>query len=161
MVAQPQADSGVGGELADSVDEAPRSRLRPQGLQSRVEDGRQVGIKSGLPVEEPEASDTSPGVAGSSARREHETMLARFGARAVGSEQMDAALIAAAQRVEHYEIAAYGCVRNYAELLGYSSAARLLQQTLDEEEATDKKLSALAESGINEAAVAVGVAEEE
>lgn len=74
---------------------------------------------------------------------------------------MDAALIAAAQRVEHYEIAAYGCVRNYAELLGYSSAARLLQQSLDEEEAADKKLSQLAEGGINEAAVAVGVGEEE
>jgi ferritin-like metal-binding protein YciE len=74
---------------------------------------------------------------------------------------MDAALIAAAQRVEHYEIAAYGCVRNYAELLGYTSAARLLQQSLDEEEAADKKLSQLAESGINEAAVAVGVGEEE
>ena len=74
---------------------------------------------------------------------------------------MDAALIAAAQRVEHYEIAAYGCVRNYAELLGYASAARLLQQSLDEEEAADKKLSQLAEGGINEAAVAVGVGEEE
>lgn len=74
---------------------------------------------------------------------------------------MDAALIAAAQRVEHYEIAAYGCVRNYAELLGYSSAAKLLQQSLDEEEAADKKLSELAEGGINEAAVAVGVGEEE
>src|SRR5688500_16473676 len=74
---------------------------------------------------------------------------------------MDAALIAAAQRVEHYEIAAYGCVRNYAELLGYTSAARLLQQSLDEEEAADKKLSQLAEGGINEAAVAVGVGEEE
>lgn len=74
---------------------------------------------------------------------------------------IDAALIAAAQRVEHYEIAAYGCVRNYAELLGYASAARLLQQSLDEEEAADKKLSQLAEGGINEAAVAVGVGEEE
>ncbi|HEX6088943.1 MAG TPA: ferritin-like domain-containing protein [Gemmatimonadales bacterium] len=74
---------------------------------------------------------------------------------------MDAALIAAAQRVEHYEIAAYGCVRNYAELLGYTSAARLLQQSLDEEEAADKKLTQLAEGGINEAAVAVGVGEEE
>ncbi|HEX6643660.1 MAG TPA: ferritin-like domain-containing protein [Gemmatimonadales bacterium] len=74
---------------------------------------------------------------------------------------MDAALIAAAQRVEHYEIAAYGCVRNYAQLLGYTQAAKLLQQTLDEEEATDKKLSELAEGGINEAAVAAGAAAEE
>ncbi|MBX3413968.1 MAG: ferritin-like domain-containing protein [Pirellulales bacterium] len=58
----------------------------------------------------------------------------------------DAALIAAAQRVEHYEIAGYGTVRTYAELLGHSAAAKLLQKTLDEEGATDKKLTALAET---------------
>ncbi len=58
-------------------------------------------------------------------------------------EVRDAALIAAAQRVEHYEMAAYGTVRSYAELLGQSTAAQLLQQTLEEEEATDKKLTAL------------------
>ena len=57
----------------------------------------------------------------------------------------DAALIAAAQRVEHYEIAGYGCVRTYAELLGESKAAKLLQKTLDEEGATDKTLTGLAE----------------
>ena len=60
-------------------------------------------------------------------------------------EVMDAGLIAAAQRVEHYEIAGYGCVRTYAKLLGESKAAKLLQQTLDEEGATDKKLTQLAE----------------
>jgi ferritin-like metal-binding protein YciE len=57
----------------------------------------------------------------------------------------DASLIAAAQRVEHYEIAGYGCVRTYAKLLGYTSAAKLLQQTLDEEGDTDKALTKLAE----------------
>ncbi len=62
---------------------------------------------------------------------------------------MDAALIAAAQRVEHYEIAGYGCVRTYAEVLGHTNIARLLQETLHEEEAADKKLSQLAESLIN------------
>ena len=56
---------------------------------------------------------------------------------------MDAGLIAAAQRVEHYEMAGYGCVRNYARLLGEAKAASLLQQTLDEEGAADKKLTAL------------------
>lgn len=74
---------------------------------------------------------------------------------------IDAALIAAAQRVEHYEIAAYGCLRTYAQLLGYSQAERLLQQNLDEEEAADEKLSALAEGGINQAAVSAGEEEEE
>jgi ferritin-like metal-binding protein YciE len=64
-------------------------------------------------------------------------------------EVLDAALIAAAQRVEHYEIAGYGCVRTYAQLLGDDKAARLLQQTLDEEGKTDKLLTGLAESSIN------------
>ncbi len=74
---------------------------------------------------------------------------------------MDAALIASAQKVEHYEIAAYGCLRTYAELLGYSEAAQLLQQNLQEEEAADKKLTQLGESGINEAAASVGAGAEE
>jgi ferritin-like metal-binding protein YciE len=60
-------------------------------------------------------------------------------------EARDAALIAAAQRVEHYEIAGYGCVRTYAKLLGLHDAADLLQETLDEEAETDEKLSELAE----------------
>ena len=62
---------------------------------------------------------------------------------------LDAGLIAAAQRVEHYEIAGYGTVRTYATLLGDERAVRLLQQTLDEEGATDKKLTQLAETAIN------------
>ncbi len=74
---------------------------------------------------------------------------------------IDAALIASAQRVEHYEIAAYGCLRTYAQLLGYADAAELLQQTLAEEEAADKKLTELGESGINEAAAAAGAGMEE
>lgn len=74
---------------------------------------------------------------------------------------LDAALIASAQKVEHYEIAAYGCLRTYAELLGFSEAERLLQQTLEEEERTDKTLTELGESGINEAAASVGAGAEE
>jgi ferritin-like metal-binding protein YciE len=58
---------------------------------------------------------------------------------------MDAALIASAQRAEHYEIAAYGTLRTYAKLLGNKEAARILQSILDEEGATDKKLTKLAE----------------
>src|SRR5215212_5371960 len=76
-------------------------------------------------------------------------------------EVLDAALIASAQKIEHYEIAAYGCLRTYAELLGYSEAVELLEQTLQEEEATDKKLNMLAEGGINESAAAVGAMEGE
>jgi ferritin-like metal-binding protein YciE len=58
----------------------------------------------------------------------------------------DAALIAAAQRVEHYEIAAYGTVRAIAELLDETEQASLLQETLDEEKATDVKLSEIADT---------------
>lgn len=67
-------------------------------------------------------------------------------------EILDAALIAAAQRVEHYEMAGYGTVRNYAQILGHRKHVELLQATLDEEGATDKKLNALAET-INTAAM--------
>jgi ferritin-like metal-binding protein YciE len=66
---------------------------------------------------------------------------------------IDAGLIAAAQRVEHYEIAAYGTVRTFANLLGENDAAELLQQTLDEEGETDKQLSELAEGIVNEKAL--------
>lgn len=62
---------------------------------------------------------------------------------------MDAALIAAAQKVEHYEIASYGCVCTYAEMLGYDQVHDLLGQNLDEEETTDERLTVLAESVIN------------
>ena len=62
-----------------------------------------------------------------------------------GPEVLDAGMIAGAQRVEHYEIAAYGTARNYASLLGKNDWAQLLQQTLEEERETDVKLTQLAE----------------
>lgn len=65
------------------------------------------------------------------------------------SDVLDAALIAAAQRVEHYEIAGYGCARTYARLLGRQQDAQLLQTTLDEEGDTDHKLTDLAERVVN------------
>ena len=65
---------------------------------------------------------------------------------------MDACLIAAGQRAEHYEMAAYGTLVAWAQAMGHSQAAKLLQRTLDEEKAADTKLSGLAESGINQRA---------
>ena len=62
---------------------------------------------------------------------------------------IDAGIIAAAQKVEHYEIATYGTLRSWAELLGEDEAADLLQQTLDEERETDKRLTELAEEIVN------------
>ena len=67
---------------------------------------------------------------------------------------MDACLIAAGQRAEHYEMAAYGTLVAWAQAMGHTEAARLLQQTLDEEKAADKKLSSLAEGGVNQNAAA-------
>ncbi len=65
----------------------------------------------------------------------------------------DAALIAAAQRVEHYEIASYGCARTFAQMVGDEQTAAMLQETLDEESQCDSKLTEIALNGINQAAV--------
>jgi ferritin-like metal-binding protein YciE len=65
---------------------------------------------------------------------------------------MDACLIAAGQRAEHYEMAAYGTLVAWAQGMGHTEAAKLLQETLDEEKAADEKLTSLAEGGINQEA---------
>jgi ferritin-like metal-binding protein YciE len=65
---------------------------------------------------------------------------------------MDACLIAAGQRAEHYEMAAYGTLVAWAQAMGHNEAAMLLQETLDEEKAADEKLTSLAEDGINQGA---------
>ena len=64
-------------------------------------------------------------------------------------EVLDAGLIAAAQKVEHYEISAYGTLSAYAKQLGQNNAIKLFQQTLDEEKMTDEKLTQIAESSVN------------
>src|SRR5215204_1905821 len=69
-----------------------------------------------------------------------------------GSPALDAGLVSAAQAVEHYEIARYGTLRTWAEELGLDDAAKLLQETLDEEEATDQALTQIAESVVNQEA---------
>jgi len=66
-----------------------------------------------------------------------------------GTQALDAGLIAAAQAVEHYEIARYGTLRSWAQQLGMRDAVQLLEQTLKEESATDEKLTTLAEASIN------------
>lgn len=67
------------------------------------------------------------------------------------SPALDAALIAAAQKVEHYEIASYGTVCAWAEMMGHDDAVELLTATLDEEKAANEKLTAIAQSTANEA----------
>lgn len=73
---------------------------------------------------------------------------------------LDAALIAAAQRVEHYEIAGYGCCRTFAQQLGHQDIADLLQETLDEEGNADKKLTDIAETVVNQEAETADAGEE-
>lgn len=69
-----------------------------------------------------------------------------------GDAALDAALISAAQKVEHYEIASYGCLVTFAKLMGHTEAEKLLAETLEEEKQTDMDLTELALNGINEAA---------
>ncbi|MFN8096651.1 MAG: ferritin-like domain-containing protein [Vicinamibacteria bacterium] len=73
-----------------------------------------------------------------------------------GNPALDAGLIAAAQAVEHYEIARYGTLKRWAEMLGMDDAAQLLDATLKEEEETDATLTSLADASVNEEAMAEG-----
>src|SRR4051812_10926387 len=74
---------------------------------------------------------------------------------------MDACLIAAGQRAEHYEMAAYGTLIAWAQSMGHTEATNLLQEILEEEKATDKKLTSLAEGGINQEAADAAHSEED
>ncbi|MFC3354943.1 YciE/YciF ferroxidase family protein [Sphingobacterium zeae] len=69
-----------------------------------------------------------------------------------GDPALDAALISAAQKVEHYEIASYGCLVTFAKLMNHTEAEQMLQQTLDEEKQTDVLLTEIAVSSVNESA---------
>jgi ferritin-like metal-binding protein YciE len=73
----------------------------------------------------------------------------------------DAVMIAGAQKVEHYEIAAYGTMRTWANVLGHSEVAQLLEETLEEEKETDRNLTEIAESFVNQASAEEGDEEEE
>ncbi len=97
-------------------------------------------------LDEPATAKPCPGMAG--IVEEASELLQEDAAPAV----LDAALIAAAQRAEHYEIGAYGTCVAWARLLGHSAAVELLEQTLEEEKAADHQLTSLAESEINQAA---------
>lgn len=74
---------------------------------------------------------------------------------------LDAALTAGAQKVEHYEIASYGTLAYYAEIMGHDEAKELLGETLEEEKATDEKLNKIAKSAVNRRALAAGDSEDE
>jgi ferritin-like metal-binding protein YciE len=96
--------------------------------------------------------DVQPAAAPSEAIRGIITDARRRFAQGERGDVLDAAIIGAAQRVEHHEIASYGCARTYADTLGDADAAALLQQTLDEEGKADHRLSRIAQRGINQSA---------
>ncbi|MEX0746084.1 MAG: ferritin-like domain-containing protein [Phycisphaeraceae bacterium] len=127
------AEAAVSGPLKEGFEE---HRLQTEGHISRLEQVFRMFNQ------EPERK-TCPAIKGLIA--EGDDMIS-----AKGDENVrDAALIAAAQRVEHYEIAAYGTMRTLARQLGRTDVADILQQTLDEEGQTDEKLTQLAEAQVN------------
>jgi ferritin-like metal-binding protein YciE len=98
-------------------------------------------------IGKPARGKTCPAIEG--IIEEGEEILEAFG----GSDAVDAGLVATAQAVEHYEIARYGTMCRWAEMLGQKQASKLLRETLAEEEATDKTLSEIAETSVNQAAL--------
>lgn len=99
-------------------------------------------------IDKPARGKTCPGILG--IIEEGQEVMKEF----KGSDALDAGLVAGAQAVEHYEITRYGTLIAWAEQLGLDEVARLLKETLEEEEATDEALTALAESAINYQAAA-------
>ncbi len=124
---------------------ASSPRLR-QAMEMHLEEtGEQVErLKTGFELlNAPAMIKTCPGIAGIIKESEE------IAAKDIDREVLDAALIAASQRIEHYEISAYGTLAEYARALGLPELQRLFEQTLAEEKAADQILSGLAEGGIN------------
>lgn len=131
--------------LPKMIDKATHVKLR-DGFSQHLEQTRQHVTRLqqiGRRLDEDVDGKTCKGMAG--VLKEGSEVIKEDGDQDV----IDAALIAAAQRVEHYEMAAYGCARTFAEALGLDEDAALLQQTLDEEGETNKKLTQIAESVVN------------
>jgi ferritin-like metal-binding protein YciE len=139
------AEEQIVDELPDIIDKVQSPQLK-SALQMHLEETRgqilrleQVFNKLGEEVE----GETCAGMKG----------ILKEGSDAIDDAEKgdvrDAVIIAACQKVEHYEIASYGCVRTYAKQLGLNDVAQLLQQTLDEEGNADKKLTTIAEQTVN------------
>ena len=132
--------------LGEQADAATTDEVRTAFLQHQEETRNQVArleqVFSSIGVDAEEGScDAVDGLVDDAQRVVSNTES--------GSLTRDAGLIIAGQKIEHHEIASYGSVVTLAQVLGYTEAARLLQQTLEEEKTTDKKLTQLAESFVN------------
>lgn len=140
------AESQAVDALGDQADAATTDEVRNAFLQHQEESRQQIArleqVFNSIGIDASEGScDAIDGLADDAERMVSNTET--------DSLTRDAGLIIAAQKVEHHEIASYGSVVTLAQVLGYTEAARLLQQTLDEEKNTDRKLTQLAESFIN------------
>ena len=137
--------------LGEQADAATTDEVRTAFLQHQEETRNQVArleqVFSSIGVDAEEGScDAIDGLVDDAQRGVSNTES--------GSLTRDAGLIIAGQKIEHHEIASYGSVVTLAQVLGYTEAARLLHQTLDEEKTTDRKLTQLAESFVNNRAAA-------
>lgn len=139
------AEAQILDALPKMIEKASHVRLRDS-FQQHLEQTREHVTRLeqiARRLNEHPSGDTCKGMAG--VLKDGEVVIKDDGDQDV----IDAALIAAAQRVEHYEIAAYGCARTFAQALGFQEDAVLLQQTLDEEGETNKTLTQLAQSVVN------------
>jgi ferritin-like metal-binding protein YciE len=131
--------------LAEAASAAPLKRAIQKHLKET--EGHVERLKRAMQElgEEPE-SKTCKGMKGLLEEGDHHVKNAPAG------PLRDAVLIVGAQKVEHYEMASYGSARTFAQVLGHTRVARLLEQTLNEEKAADQKLTQIAEGGVNESA---------
>jgi ferritin-like metal-binding protein YciE len=139
------AEAQILDALPKSIEHASHVRLR-DAFQQHLEQTRQHTMRLeqiARRLNETPHAKTCRGMAG--LIKDNEDVIKQGGDQDV----VDAALIAAAQRIEHYEIAAYGCARTFAQALGFAEDAELLQRSLDEEGDTNESLTRLAESVVN------------
>lgn len=122
-------------------DQDLKKQLQEHGRQTRVHRERLETILEGFETKSDDV--TCEGIRG--IEREAERYLRND----VGDDVRDAALLAVAQKIEHYEIAGYGALRTYAELLGDEKGREALQKTLDEEGGADKRLTSIAKKSVN------------
>ncbi|HRO15136.1 MAG TPA: ferritin-like domain-containing protein [Paracoccus sp. (in: a-proteobacteria)] len=138
--------------LEKMIDAAQDDELREALEQHRDETGGHIGKLEEIFEELGSTAKGTKCEAMDGILKEGETLLKDFGDSPAG----DAAIIFSAQAVEHYEIARYGSMRAWAELLGENQVVRLIEEILDEEEAADEKLSMIAEDRANPAAAGDG-----
>ncbi len=140
-------------KMAEATSDVTLKRAFEKHLQVTKEQKKRLETIFSQLNEEPE-SETCEGMEG--LLEEGENMISKeksFFGEGIDKDVLNAALIGSAQRVEHYEISAYGTAKAHANFLGFADQASLLQQTLNEEVETDRELTRIAETSINSEAM--------